>query len=131
LSFLTGAENKKEATPYCFGDGSCGNRRPVGTVGKRKSSFPTVPTGLGKLSAKDAPSFPLFPQLRRLDIEFFKNFQKEKLCPIYFSWGLWKTLRRKRCEFPTVPKAKLKTGHVYFGKNRTFLIWVDTSFLTN
>jgi hypothetical protein len=81
----------------------------VGTGGKLKSSFPTVPTGLGKLSAKDAPSFPHFPQLLLLDRECFKSLQKEKLRTIYFPLGLWKTLRKKRSEFSTVPKAKLET----------------------
>jgi len=38
---------------------------PMETVEKAESAFTTVPTALGKLLAKNAPSFPQFPQLRR------------------------------------------------------------------
>jgi hypothetical protein len=48
---------------------------------KSHFDFSTVPTVLGKLSAKDAPSFPHFPQLRRLGL-----ILKNKKGTSHFLW---------------------------------------------
>jgi hypothetical protein len=50
----------------------------VETVEKSQNDFPTVPTALGKLSAKSAASFPQFPQLGGW---FIHKNQKQKTTP--------------------------------------------------
>ena len=59
---------------------------------------------------------------------------KNKTLFFHRSHSTWKTLY-EHCEFSTVPTADTtacsicffepKTGHFYFGKNRTFLFWLD------
>ena len=79
-----------KSMPEAPSDGKLWNLPPRGNRGKRNGDFSTVPTGLGKLSASNAPSFPQFPQLRLRLVIFFK-----KLLALPLNENCQSCLRRK------------------------------------